>query len=64
MEEHGGSRIETIEGVKIFNEYGWVLVLPDAEKPVCSIISEAATQEFAEELTGIYAEKIRKYSQE
>lgn len=64
MDEHGGGRIETIEGVKIYNDYGWVLVLPDAEKPVCRIISEAATQEFAEELTGIYAEKIRKYSRE
>jgi len=49
---------ELIEGVKIHKDNGWVLILPDAEEPVCSIIGEAANEEFAQELTDFYVKKI------
>ncbi|MDP4181980.1 MAG: mannose-1-phosphate guanyltransferase [Bacillota bacterium] len=62
MQENSGDSIETLEGVKIFKEGGWVLVLPDAEKPVCNVISESYSAEFAEELTSIYINKIREIS--
>lgn len=62
MQENGGEGIETLEGVKVFQEGGWVLVLPDAEKPVCNVISESYSAEFAEELTNIYINKIREIS--
>jgi bifunctional UDP-N-acetylglucosamine pyrophosphorylase/glucosamine-1-phosphate N-acetyltransferase len=48
--------------VKIFRDNGWVLVLPDAEKPLCNIISESYSDEFAEELTNIYADRVREIS--
>jgi mannose-1-phosphate guanylyltransferase/phosphomannomutase len=54
--------METLEGVKVFRDNGWVLVLPDAEKPVCSVIGESASAEFAEELTNIYVRKVREIS--
>lgn len=62
IQENGSDRVETLEGVKIYNDNGWVLVLPDAEKPVCSVIGESASMEFAEELTNIYAKKVREIS--
>jgi len=58
-----GQSIETLEGVKIFKDGGWVLVLPDAEQPVCRIKSESYSAEFAEELTNFYVNKVREISQ-
>ncbi len=64
IEESGGEKLETIEGVKIYQgNDGWVLVLPDGEKPVCKVIGEGYTEEFAEELTDIYVKKIKDISQ-
>ncbi|MCX7923524.1 MAG: mannose-1-phosphate guanyltransferase [Clostridia bacterium] len=62
IQEHDGQNIETLEGVKVYQNDGWVLVLPDAEKPVCRVISESYSSEFAEELTNIYVNKIREIS--
>ncbi|MHB8063272.1 MAG: sugar phosphate nucleotidyltransferase [Ruminiclostridium sp.] len=63
IEENDSSCIETTEGVKVFGEKGWVLVLPDAEMPVCKVISEGYSQEFANELTDIYVDKVKAISQ-
>jgi len=62
IQENNGEGIETLEGVKIYQDNGWVLVLPDAEQPICRVISESNTEEFAEELTNIYVNKIREIS--
>jgi len=62
IQEHYGSKVEMIDGVKVYNDKGWVLVLPDADRPVCSVIGEGFSEEFAEELTNIYARKIREIS--
>lgn len=62
IQEKKGESIEMIEGVKVFGDDGWVLVLPDAEEPVCKVISESYSAEFAEELTNIYVNKIREIS--
>lgn len=60
MEENKGDTVETLEGIKIFKDKGWVLVLPDAEQPLCKVISEGYSEEFAKELTDIYVNKIRE----
>lgn len=62
IQKENKNNIETLEGVKIYQDEGWVLVLPDAEKPVCRVISEGYTAEFAEELSNIYINKIREIS--
>ncbi len=64
IEENDGVGIETTEGVKIFGDKGWVLVLPDAEKPVCKVISEGYSEEYATELTDIYVNKVKSISQD
>ncbi len=62
IQEHSSGRIETLDGVKMYHDKGWVLVLPDGEKPVCSVMSEGINTEFAEELTNIYVRKVREIS--
>lgn len=62
IQENSSQSIETLEGVKIHQDDGWVLVLPDAEQPICRVISESYSAEFADELTNIYARKIREIS--
>ncbi|NMB97031.1 MAG: nucleotidyltransferase, partial [Clostridiaceae bacterium] len=62
IQEHGEDVIETTEGVKIFKNGGWVLILPDAELPICRIISESYSEEFAEELSTAYADRVRRIS--
>lgn len=62
IQENESESIETLEGVKIFKDGGWVLVLPDAEQPVCRIKSESFSAEFAEELTNTFVNKVREIS--
>ena len=49
---------ETFEGVKIRNDKGWALIMPDPEKPVCRIYSEGYNEEYAEELASFYEKRI------
>ena len=58
MHDNRGNPLETIEGVKVKFPKGWVLVLPDAERPVCRIIAEGFNEETAAELTDFYTKKI------
>lgn len=62
IQENSGNRVETLEGVKVYSDKGWVLVLPDAEKPTVKVIGEGTSAEFAEELTNIYVRKVREIS--
>lgn len=62
IQDKDSKSVETLEGVKIFKDKGWVLILPDEEKPVCNVISESYSEEFAQELANIYVNKIREIS--
>jgi mannose-1-phosphate guanylyltransferase/phosphomannomutase len=59
-ETKGDNVVELFEGVKIHHKDGWALVLPDSDEPVCRIYSEGVSEEYAEELTQFYEEKIRQ----
>lgn len=63
-EEKDARAKEMVEGVKIHKDNGWVLILPDAEEPVCSVIGEAVNEEFAEELTDFYVKRIKEIGTE
>lgn len=52
--------VETIEGARIVKDKGWVLILPDEERPQFNIYAEGASEEYAEELSNLYYEKIAK----
>lgn len=59
IQEKSDSQLELYEGVKIFHDRGWVLVLPDADEPLCTVYSEGTTKEFAEFLSETYVDKIK-----
>lgn len=52
-------KVELLEGVKFKFKNSWVLVLPDADLPMCRVFSEGETQEQSEKGANIYIEKIR-----
>ncbi|MCL6612767.1 MAG: nucleotidyltransferase, partial [Peptococcaceae bacterium] len=60
IEDPGRSRMELLDGVKVFHPNGWALVLPDPEEPVCRVFSEGASMEIAESLADFYIERISR----
>ncbi|MCR2043100.1 sugar phosphate nucleotidyltransferase [Anaerosalibacter massiliensis] len=58
--EENSESIETFEGARIIDDRGWVLVLPDNEKPIFNLYVEGFSEEYAEELSNFYNEKIQK----
>ncbi len=59
-----GGRVELEEGVKIINDNGWVLIILHTEKPVCRVISEGVSEEYADELCNMYIEKVADIAKE
>lgn len=51
-------KIELLDGIKIYSEKGWALVMPDGEKPLFSVLTEADSSVIAEELAVFCAGKI------
>lgn len=47
MEETKGKKVELLDGIKVYDEGGWVLVLPDLEEPVFKVVSQARSEEDA-----------------
>ncbi len=59
-EENQDRHVETTDGLKIYHDQGWALVLPDADEPVFKIYSEANTSEEADALTQMYWNRINE----
>lgn len=59
IEENKNREIELFDGVRINSENGWVLILPDSERPVCNIYAEGVSEEYAKELAAEFTEKIK-----
>ena len=60
FEENKNRLLEMTDGLKVFHEQGWALVLPDAEEPIFKIYSEANTSEEADALSQIYLNRIQQ----
>lgn len=60
IEEHGKEKVELVDGIKIYQDQGWALVLPDADEPVYRVYSEGFSQEAAAELAAFYVGEIKK----
>lgn len=58
-QEKTDNKLELFEGVKIHHDKGWVLVLPDADEPVCTVYTEGVSAEVAESLSEMYIDKIK-----
>lgn len=60
FEENKGREVEMTDGLKVFHNEGWALVLPDAEEPVFRVYSEANTPEEADALSQMYMNRINE----
>jgi mannose-1-phosphate guanylyltransferase/phosphomannomutase len=54
-------KIELIDGIKINETNGWVLILPDATQPIIHIYAEGDTVKNRDKLIDKYIVKIKKY---
>ncbi|NLN41228.1 MAG: NTP transferase domain-containing protein [Clostridiales bacterium] len=52
--------MELYEGIKINQEKGWTLILPDSDEPLIRIYSEAVSEEYAEELNNFFEKEINR----
>ncbi len=52
--------MELFEGVKINNNKGWALILPDSERPVFNVYAESFSEEYAQELSASFSQKIEE----
>ena len=59
IEENRNREIELFEGVRINDENGWVLILPDSERPVCNVYAEGMSEEYAKELAAEFTGRIK-----
>jgi mannose-1-phosphate guanylyltransferase/phosphomannomutase len=49
-ERYADGDVDVTDGIKIFDERGWVQVLPDADEPVIHLYAEGDTMESSEDL--------------
>jgi mannose-1-phosphate guanylyltransferase/phosphomannomutase len=60
VEQNKHGRTEMIDGVKVFSDAGWALVLPDPVDPVVHLYADASSAMQADQLIEDYAGMIRK----
>jgi mannose-1-phosphate guanylyltransferase/phosphomannomutase len=62
VEESDSMKRELIDGIKIFfDQYKWVLCIPDSEREIFHVNAEAKTHKAAGELVKEYSNKINRY---
>jgi len=61
MEETKGEQVELIDGIKVYQDGGWTLILPDSDEPVFRVVANALSPQKADELANAYARKIEDY---
>jgi len=63
-EETGDLRAEHIDGVKLYLDSGWVLVLPDVSAPLFHVYAESTTDEGAAALVERYSHRIAELQEQ
>lgn len=61
IEDTKGQTVELLDGIKVFTEGGWTLILPDSDGPMFQVYAQGATRQRAEELVGVFADRILSY---
>lgn len=59
-ESRDGERVELVDGIKIYDQESWVLVLPDAVEPLFHVYAESGEESESKYLAAAYAKKIRE----
>ncbi|MGH7776425.1 MAG: sugar phosphate nucleotidyltransferase [Candidatus Dormibacterales bacterium] len=60
MQRHLDDRVDLTDGVKVFVERGWVLVVPDADRPEYHVIASTTEQADADRLVDEYVGLVRE----
>jgi len=60
VEQNKGRDVELVDGVKISNDRGWVLLMPDPEEPITHIWAEGDSLAEARSLAQEYARRVRQ----
>ena len=60
LEELKDEKLELSQGIKIWHDEGWSLVLPDDEEPIFTVYTEASSLEKANEITRKYVSMINQ----
>jgi len=58
MERTKDEHVELLDGIKIFHDDGWVLLLPDADDPAFQVVAQSVSPETAQALVRPYREQI------
>src|SRR5579862_2904501 len=59
-DSRSGDRVELLDGIKIFGQDSWVLVLPDSIEPLFHVYAESPMETSSRALVTEYAKKIEK----
>jgi len=59
MEKHLKDRVDLTDGVKVFVDGGWVLVVPDADRPEYHIIASTLDPAKSQRLVDEYSQLVR-----
>lgn len=59
IQESTKNKIELLDGVKFITPKGWILVIPDVDKPLCRVYAEGTSKKVSEKLADEYLEKIK-----
>jgi len=63
IEDAKGKNTELIDGVKIYSDKGWVLLIPDPDEAYFHIWAEGKDKSLAEDVLDKYAAKIKKWQE-
>ena len=61
IEHSKSSKVELIDGVKIFDNDDWIIIIPDREKAIFHVNAEAGDEKTAKDLTNKYTELIKEW---
>ena len=62
-ERLAGRELDLTDGIKLFDERGWVQVLPDPDEPVIHLYAEGDTDELSNELEHELREQVEEIMQ-
>lgn len=54
INEYKDKKLELLDGIKLYTETGWVLIAPDADKPILRVVVESGSSSGADELSSRY----------
>ncbi len=60
-ENRDGTHVELLDGIKIFDDNSWVLVLPDAVEPLFHVYAESPEEDASQALVDRYERKITEW---